>query len=129
MLFSKQKTAYEMRISDWSSDVCSSDLRTWLAIVACASATTDPTSRPRTLACTTTRRSPFSRLIWLGPSTTLISATLDSGTSAPRHRPLHLLEPADVRALRPRQADPHREATRASRDLARHPPPTSRTNR
>src|SRR3546814_6594371 len=31
--FFKQKTAYEMRISDWSSDVCSSDLFycvTWL---------------------------------------------------------------------------------------------------
>src|SRR3546814_8830725 len=34
--FCKQKTAYEMRISDWSSDVCSSDLAsmkfslTWL---------------------------------------------------------------------------------------------------
>src|SRR3546814_6980635 len=27
--FFKQKTAYEMRISDWSSDVCSSDL-VWL---------------------------------------------------------------------------------------------------
>src|SRR3546814_8524119 len=26
--FFKQKTAYEMRISDWSSDVCSSDLYT-----------------------------------------------------------------------------------------------------
>src|SRR3546814_6045231 len=26
-LFFKQKTAYELRISDWSSDVCSSDLR------------------------------------------------------------------------------------------------------
>src|SRR3546814_7097493 len=26
--FFKQKTAYEMRISDWSSDVCSSDLTT-----------------------------------------------------------------------------------------------------
>src|SRR3546814_2840282 len=26
--FFKQKTAYEMRISDWSSDVCSSDLST-----------------------------------------------------------------------------------------------------
>src|SRR3546814_7540589 len=26
--FFKQKTAYEMRISDWSSDVCSSDLVT-----------------------------------------------------------------------------------------------------
>src|SRR3546814_6027080 len=28
--FFKQKTAYEMRISDWSSDVCSSDLATGL---------------------------------------------------------------------------------------------------
>src|SRR3546814_10199445 len=39
LFFFKQKTAYEMRISDWSSDVCSSDLyiawlsdrRRWLA--------------------------------------------------------------------------------------------------
>src|SRR3546814_15451353 len=29
--FFKQKTAYEMRISDWSSDVCSSDLRVKIA--------------------------------------------------------------------------------------------------
>src|SRR3546814_1897490 len=28
--FFKQKTAYEMRISDWSSDVCSSDLAVML---------------------------------------------------------------------------------------------------
>src|SRR3546814_4494171 len=28
--FFKQKTAYELRISDWSSDVCSSDLIVWL---------------------------------------------------------------------------------------------------
>src|SRR3546814_3495862 len=28
VVFFKQKTAYEMRISDWSSDVCSSDLVT-----------------------------------------------------------------------------------------------------
>src|SRR3546814_7539514 len=27
VFFFKQKTAYEMRISDWSSDVCSSDLQ------------------------------------------------------------------------------------------------------
>src|SRR3546814_3546443 len=33
--FFKQKTAYEMRISDWSSDVCSSDLAS------------DPSLRPR----------------------------------------------------------------------------------
>src|SRR3546814_2453369 len=29
VFFFKQKTAYEMRISDWSSDVCSSDLLGW----------------------------------------------------------------------------------------------------
>src|SRR3546814_5480761 len=32
VFFFKQKTAYEMRISDWSSDVCSSDL--WACIYA-----------------------------------------------------------------------------------------------
>src|SRR3546814_2157267 len=31
MFFFKQKTAYEMRISDWSSDVCSSDLQVGIA--------------------------------------------------------------------------------------------------
>src|SRR3546814_2754509 len=30
--FFKQKTAYEMRISDWSSDVCSSDLVDYLGL-------------------------------------------------------------------------------------------------
>src|SRR3546814_1380740 len=32
--FCKQKTAYEMRISDWSSDVCSSDLTDDLHVLA-----------------------------------------------------------------------------------------------
>src|SRR3546814_15180079 len=32
LFFFKQKTAYDMRISDWSSDVCSSDLTEWLAL-------------------------------------------------------------------------------------------------
>src|SRR3546814_7837283 len=32
--FFKQKTAYEMRISDWSSDVCSSDLILSAPVVA-----------------------------------------------------------------------------------------------
>src|SRR3546814_3786535 len=30
LFFFKQKTGYEMRISDWSSDVCSSDLKSLL---------------------------------------------------------------------------------------------------
>ena len=34
---------------------------------AAASATNEPRSRPRTFACTTTRRLPFSRLTWFGP--------------------------------------------------------------
>src|SRR3546814_7320350 len=34
--FFKQKTAYEMRISDWSSDVCSSDLVDIVRIIAIA---------------------------------------------------------------------------------------------
>src|SRR3546814_9413914 len=33
LFFFKQKTAYEMRISDWSSDVCSSDLARGTAAV------------------------------------------------------------------------------------------------
>src|SRR3546814_16748078 len=36
IFFFKQKTAYEMRISDWSSDVCSSDLNFYRTVVACA---------------------------------------------------------------------------------------------
>src|SRR3546814_3156920 len=41
--FFKQKTAYEMRISDWSSDVCSSDLyktRAWEVARATSAAPT-----------------------------------------------------------------------------------------
>src|SRR3546814_18078589 len=36
--FFKQKTAYEMRISDWSSDVCSSDLLKWIRSISTQSA-------------------------------------------------------------------------------------------
>src|SRR3546814_4258137 len=56
--FFKQKTAYEMRISDWSSDVCSSDLfhsSRWSTTCATSSApsllagsTAAPASRPTT---------------------------------------------------------------------------------
>src|SRR3546814_8664666 len=39
IFFFKQKTAYEMRISDWRSDVCSSDLEglanVWVEALAC----------------------------------------------------------------------------------------------
>src|SRR3546814_19946567 len=44
--FFKQKTAYEMRISDWSSDVCSSDLQVMESTVSDYSAS--GTKRRRT---------------------------------------------------------------------------------
>src|SRR3546814_3878552 len=43
LFFFKQKTAYEMRISDWSSDVCSSDLL-GLPVVAALDPVTDAMS-------------------------------------------------------------------------------------
>src|SRR3546814_3851511 len=42
--FFKQKTAYEMRISDWSSDVCSSDLARHPGALHCAQCTSCPES-------------------------------------------------------------------------------------
>src|SRR3546814_8589196 len=38
MFFIKQKTAYEVRMSDWSSDVCSSDLQVGMRLGAITSA-------------------------------------------------------------------------------------------
>src|SRR3546814_1950603 len=34
IFFCKQKTAYDVRISDWSSDVCSSDLSSYSSVAA-----------------------------------------------------------------------------------------------
>src|SRR3546814_9003952 len=47
VFFFKQKTAYEMRISDWSSDVCSSDLR-------CTSPVRSTTAEPAATSTDTT---------------------------------------------------------------------------
>src|SRR3546814_1031314 len=49
--FFKQKTAYEMRISDWSSDVCSSDLLAGaLQHLAAVHRHTESALQPRDLA-------------------------------------------------------------------------------
>src|SRR3546814_17067655 len=48
ILFFKQKSAYEMRISDWSSDVCSSDLAfAGAALKIILYAVRSPSLRPR----------------------------------------------------------------------------------
>src|SRR3546814_1664089 len=64
--FFKQKTAYEMRISDWSSDVCSSDLRprfswsiiSWTSSRTSASSSTTRVLPPPTLTASSSRRLP-----------------------------------------------------------------------
>src|SRR3546814_7857467 len=47
--FFKQKTAYEMRISDWSSDVCSSDLTDDDGIICLPSVRGEPPAHERLL--------------------------------------------------------------------------------
>src|SRR3546814_11619953 len=51
--FFKQKTAYEVRISDWSSDVCSSDLSEWM--VNKNPRNRVPSTHFRNAGCTTVR--------------------------------------------------------------------------
>src|SRR3546814_15324577 len=61
IFFFKEKTAYEMRISDWSSDVCSSDLVRWRdragAVRDSAAATAIPLFRHLAAECRTWSRS------------------------------------------------------------------------
>src|SRR3546814_18679804 len=59
--FFKQKTAYEMRISDWSSDVCSSDLPGLYALTFVRVVTVDD----------------FGRTVFSEPSHRYLSITLD----------------------------------------------------
>src|SRR3546814_5577847 len=59
--FFKQKTAYEMRISDWSSDVCSSDLNRSALIAVAAEGADNPS---RGLAITGNRASLSPETSW-----------------------------------------------------------------
>src|SRR3546814_18506861 len=63
VFFFKQKTAYEMRISDWSSDVCSSDLRSTPAR-SVASSPTMPAACAAARRKTPTTPSPASAWYW-----------------------------------------------------------------
>src|SRR3546814_9694553 len=62
LLFFKQKSAYELRISDWSSDVCSSDLRR-VTPPACADAGTSAHHDARPVARHAGYRAPADWLV------------------------------------------------------------------
>ena len=81
--------------------------------------TNEPMSRPRTLAVTTTRRLPFSRLIWFGPSVCVerrrsprsgIGRPRRPSAVEPRQRHRQIFEGRDVIAQRVRQPDHDLEA-------------------
>src|SRR3546814_13654096 len=91
--FFKQKTAYEQRISDWSSDVCSSDLPSeigfWIAgerkVLSTATAAPASFAKPESTEMSTTR---ISGLLGVSISTSagtssraaLIASLSDSST-------------------------------------------------
>src|SRR3546814_1786436 len=96
--FVKQKTAYDMRISDWSSDVCSSDLRH--------------------VEVEVTRPDPGPLVIDIGPSTgTLTGTGIDSVALDPPPPPLPPLiaaqaDPRYAAALQPAYPSAERRANR-----------------
>src|SRR3546814_16679198 len=63
--FFKQKSAYEMRISDWSSDVCSSDLIICLSATAAHPSTSMPSSARLIGPFTLTGHLDGRRRVWL----------------------------------------------------------------
>src|SRR3546814_18672008 len=66
VFFFKQKTAYEMRISDWSSDVCSSDLMVLLADATPVIMYTTAETRFKITAAQLERAiTPRTRMLWL----------------------------------------------------------------
>src|SRR3546814_1216499 len=75
--FFKQKTAYEMRISDWSSDVCSSDLLKDELILAYSTASSE-TVLPRIMEKMTNYGAPQSITSFVIP--TGYSFNLDGST-------------------------------------------------
>src|SRR3546814_3452787 len=67
VFFVKQKTAYEMRIRDWSSDVCSADLRTAARIQEFQ--LSDPTSVPKRVFPTARRDAAVAEQVTSSPQT------------------------------------------------------------
>src|SRR3546814_19046431 len=81
--FFKQKTAYEMRISDWSSDVCSSDLDRGIAVRPVADQRDDPRLVERRLHRIALDRAGLVRLARQAP----VGGEIDEDRLAARARP------------------------------------------
>src|SRR3546814_17075058 len=89
--FFKQKTAYEMRISDWSSDVCSSDLSVLLKPRSLSSSRNVRLARVSPILCSSTNSStsiaPLRRKNSpSGPATAAPAAASPGGEAGSRER-------------------------------------------
>src|SRR3546814_12513457 len=83
VFFHEQKTAYELRISDWGSDVCSSDLLaasatslarcSWISVLPCASISSISMIVWRSLSSSAAR--------WFSPASTKYTAMNAVSTS------------------------------------------------
>src|SRR3546814_20352179 len=83
--FFKQKTAYEMRISDWSSDVCSSDLNGDKLIADHQfSEAVSISGRARYIDAKATFRELYPD-VYTNPSNPFIDGTADTGRIVNRH--------------------------------------------
>src|SRR3546814_3441651 len=90
--FFKQKTAYEMRISDWSSDVCSSDLQRGIA----GHRNSLQAERPQRIE----RRDTFAQS---APQQRLPTGQADMGDTVEHHHARQLRDLLDRQHLRLRQ--------------------------
>src|SRR3546814_885925 len=88
--FFKQKTAYEMRISDWSSDVCSSDLPVWTYHTG-----PSPAGSPASFQATPLKIG--ERLYFCTGYNDVISLDAETGKEIWRHRPQ--VDPAGIYGL------------------------------
>src|SRR3546814_6747896 len=79
--FFKQKTAYEMRISDWSSDVCSSDLLDRVALLPIRHVWGRHRGRRKFQWSVSSRIGRGQKIVWL------VRSGSESGKNARRKRP------------------------------------------
>src|SRR3546814_20204310 len=127
VFFFKQKTAYEMRISDWSSDVCSSDL--------CSTPSAPRSRSGRTRSRPTSRTRASSARCWLPsancgrsrphPAPTTPNEWPSSTPKSPPWPPSPPKEPrrgTREKHCRPRGANTPRPSTKQTTDDPHRPP-------
>src|SRR3546814_4061465 len=112
VFFFKQKTAYEVRISDWSSDVCSSDLRQRPPRSSWGRSTSSPAALPGPTVVSRRPRCPALGRAAREPAAT--SAPARRCSPVPDRPPRKAFSARPDRPRRPRQRHPSRSEEHTS---------------